>query len=219
MPDILKAVTVYTANFGNYDTVTAPMTQYPYIEYLLYTDSANDLVGWKQIVCHSTLSAVREARKRKVLSHIYTSTEYSIWHDGNIRLLVNPGALCDMLGDTDLLVFTHPYRDCVYEEAKACIELGKDGIETLARQTQQYRARGFPAHNGLCETSILVRRHSEMITRFNERWWAEIETGSHRDQVSFDYVIWEMGLRIKVLGGSIKQSPYLEHLGRHNVNV
>lgn len=213
---ILKAVTVYTANFGKYDAIYEPFASTPYVEHLLYTDNVTDVLGWKQTVCHPCLTPVREARKRKCLSHIYTDTGFSIWHDGNIRLLANPSTMIEMLGDMDLLAFTHPYRDCTYDEAGACIELGKAEVEILAAQTNRYIAEGFPAHNGLCETGLLVRRHSEAVVRFNEMWWTEIEAGSHRDQASFNYVAWKTGTKIKVLGGGLKRSPYLEYSGRHD---
>uniref|UniRef100_A0A6M3IT97 TOD1/MUCI70 glycosyltransferase-like domain-containing protein n=1 Tax=viral metagenome TaxID=1070528 RepID=A0A6M3IT97_9ZZZZ len=209
-------MTVYTANFGKYDAVPEPFGCFPHTEHLLYTDNVADVLGWKQAVCQARLTLVREARKRKCLSHIYADTEFSIWHDGNIRLLTSPSAMVEMLGDMDLLAFAHPYRDCAYDEAGACIELGKADAEILAAQTTRYIAEGFPTHNGLCETGLLVRRHSEAIIRFNEMWWAEIEAGSHRDQASFNYVAWKTGARIKVLSGGLKRSPYLEYSGRHD---
>jgi len=131
-------------------------------------------------------------------------------------LLANPIGLCEMLGDAELMVFSHPYRACLYDEADTCIKLGKEEREILNAQITAYRAEGYPPDNGLCETGLLIRRHTEAIIRFNEMWWAEIEAGSYRDQVSFNYAVWKTGIGFKMIAGSLKRSPILKYSGRHN---
>jgi hypothetical protein len=42
---------------------------------------------------------------------------------------------------------------------------------------------------------VILRRHTPAVAAFNEAWWAEIQAGSRRDQVSFTYVAWKLGLR------------------------
>ncbi len=216
MPTVLKVATVYTANFGDYDIVQEPKEKHPHAEYLLFSDRVVFLRGWRQIVSSPYLAAVREARKRKCLSHRHTDTEYSIWHDANIRLMTSPIRLCEMLGDSDIMAFSHPYRTCLYDEALACIELGKADREILDRQISMYKTAEYQSQNGLCETGLLVRRHTEALAKFNEAWWAEIETGSHRDQISFNYVAWKTGIKIKTIDGGLKRSPHVEYSGRHN---
>ena len=75
----------------------------------------------------------------------------------------------------------HRQRRCVYDEAVACIELGKDDPELIVRHVEAYRALGYPARNGLAELSVIVRRHTPRATRFFEAWWEEIRCGSRRD--------------------------------------
>ena len=41
---------------------------------------------------------------------------------------------------------------------------------------------------------MILRRHTDAIRRLNEAWWNEIVRGSRRDQLSFNYVAWKLGL-------------------------
>jgi hypothetical protein len=42
---------------------------------------------------------------------------------------------------------------------------------------------------------VILRRHTDAIRHLNEAWWNEIVRGSRRDQLSFNYVAWKLGLR------------------------
>ncbi len=46
----------------------------------------------------------------------------------------------------------------------------------------------------------LVWRHNEPdVAGVMENWWSEIEQGSRRDQLSFNYVAWKNGLQFKII--------------------
>ena len=47
---------------------------------------------------------------------------------------------------------------------------------------------------GLVEAPVILRRHTAAIRALNEAWWAELVRGSRRDQLSFNYVAWKLGL-------------------------
>jgi len=58
---------------------------------------------------------------------------------------------------------------------------------------------------------LIIRRHNELVKRFNERWWAEITRWSPRDQVSFPVVRREMPeVKINTITGDIRKHPYLD---------
>lgn len=59
----------------------------------------------------------------------------------------------------------------------------------------RYRAEGLPEDAGLIEAPVILRRHTDAIRRLNESWWGEIVRASRRDQLSFNYVAWKLGLR------------------------
>ena len=81
----------------------------------------------------------RDARMYKILSHMFVETDYSIWVDGNIFLLIDPKKLITSLGSNDIAVVRHPNRDCVYSEAEIILLGGLQATE-----------------NGLCYTRYIT---------------------------------------------------------------
>jgi len=152
---------------------------------------------------------VRNAKIHKVLAHEYLPNyDYSLWIDGSITLNVPVRDLIErFLGQADFAVFSHFARDCIYEEARVCRESGLDSASLIDSQVSSYRAQGYPAHAGLCELSILLRRHTAAVEAFNNAWWAEICRFSRRDQLSFNFVVRQLGLPLALLPQNLRVSP------------
>ena len=127
----------------------------------------------------------------KLHPHIFMS-EYDLtfWIDGSI-MLKNTAGLERVLGRHEMALFRHPDRDCAYDEAEVCANLGRDNPETIRKQMERYREAGFPQHQGLVATGGLLRRNTPALADFNRKWWKEIRAGSRRDQLSFNYVAWK----------------------------
>ena len=86
-------------------------------------------------------------------------------------------------------------RDCVYHELQTCWENGLDDHRILKERERTYRAEGMPAHSGLIEGHFMVRRHNDpALVRFGDRWLEHVLRYSRRDQVSFPYLVWRLGL-------------------------
>lgn len=145
----------------------------------------------------------RTARWHKANAHLlFPDAAVSLWCDGCLQLLVPPEVLfAEGAGGPDLMTFRHPQRTCVYLEAKACERFRKDHPQTMQAQVARYHAEGYPANNGLAETTCVLRRHGDRVEDFNRMWWAEMATGSLRDQLSFDYCCWRLKLPYGRLGG------------------
>jgi len=203
---MMPKLVVYTALYGNYDTLR-DQPHNPDVEYRCYGDTPQPSKTWKFIKQNRHQpTVVRDARRVKTLSHYYvTQCMYCTWMDTNLLLWDDPLKICEKyLKDADFALFRHPHRDCIYDEVRACIEYRKDKPEIMKRQVERYRAEGYPEHGGLASTGFLLRRQTEAVIRFNEMWWAEIENGSHRDQLSLPYVHWKTGLKFSVIPGSIR---------------
>lgn len=96
------------------------------------------------------------------------------------------------LDETPLYTRIHPGRNCIYDEAKAVVMLGKAPKSSVNEIVERYRAEGYPEHIGLAETCVLLRRHNYPRCRLiDEAWATEILLHSHRDQLSFNYVCWK----------------------------
>jgi hypothetical protein len=120
--------------------------------------------------------------------------EVTIWIDSSVTIL-RPDfeALClAELGDDDALFMRHPWRDCIYTEAKASQvpELDhKYGGMFVSDQMAAYREAGHPEHWGLIQSTVLVRRDNERTRVLNDQWWNEITYWSIQDQVSLPYLL------------------------------
>lgn len=133
----------------------------------------------------------RSAKYYKILSHrIFPGQAYSLWIDGSVRIEFDFAVeelVARYLRDHDLCIFDHPSRNCVYQEEEACRIQEKDDGNVMREQVERYRLRGYPAGAGMVEASVILRRHSPGVVRFNEAWWREVAAGSRRDQLSFNY--------------------------------
>jgi hypothetical protein len=141
---------------------------------------------------HEHTDPCRRAKYPKILAHkvLPVDTQYSMWIDGSIKL--NPGLdfkdlIATYLKDTDIAVMKHPERDCIFQEAQAIIDMGKDDAKTVLDYITRYSH--FPKNWGLGETGIVLRRHTKHIDALNEAWWEELENGSRRDQLSLPIVL------------------------------
>ena len=155
----------------------------------------------------------RQARAHKVLAHkVFNNCRYSLWIDGCLKLVdrnVN-GIMEKHLKNADICVFKHRRRNCIYEEVNACIEQKKDDKSTMINQVTKYLEEGYPANNGLAETTALLRRHNKATAEFNEMWWEEIKKGSLRDQLSFNYTAWKLGINYDIFPGNSISNPYFK---------
>lgn len=142
----------------------------------------------------------RNSRIQKILPHLYFNTEYSIYVDGNIRLLKTPEELIEKyLKDYDIAVYKHPTRDCLYDEATKCAVLGLDDVEVIIEQAKAYEDAGFAKHRGLAECGVIFRRHTDKVREFNEAWWAQWCRYSVRDQISFMYAADVVGIPVNII--------------------
>jgi len=142
----------------------------------------------------------RNSRIQKILTHKYIDSEYSIYIDGNIKLITSPEKLIEKyLKDCDLAVYKHPNRDCIYDEAMVCAKMGLDNAEVIIHQAKSYEDSGYGKHKGLAECGIIMRRHTKKVEEFNNAWWAEYCVHSRRDQISFMYAVDKVGIPINII--------------------
>lgn len=209
---------VYTAVAGGYDELKMPRHVSPSVDYICFTDREIENHGvWQQrYFDYLNIDPTRTARFVKLHPHIYLS-EYdaSMWLDANLVLKGDPEELFELSADWPIVAFTHPHRDCIYEEAREVIERGNlDREKLILSQMKRYKAAGFPEGFGLAETNVLIRRHNDQAVRdLMTLWWAEIVGGSRRDQLSFNYALWRTGLNYHALspkGVSVRNDPRFE---------
>jgi MoaA/NifB/PqqE/SkfB family radical SAM enzyme/quercetin dioxygenase-like cupin family protein len=204
----MKKIVVYTVITNNYDKLRNPSYIDQDVDYVCLTEQRvwfsliNNTVWQIKPLPRYRCDDVRRQRRAKILPHrFFPEYEYSVYVDGNIHIIGDVTQVLKRHGDPKILSFKHPDRDCIYAEGDECIALGKDEPATISGQLNQYRSEGYPAHGGLIEGNVLIRRHNDAeVKKVMEDWWQEVTTKSRRDQLSFNYVIWKNNSRYRVMG-------------------
>ena len=223
----MSRVAVYTAIFGPYDGLIA-QPKLPGFDFICFTDQRFKSNHWKIITCEPILSdPTRESRRYKINPHLFLSDyDISIYIDGNFLIKGDLLHLIESsLSSLNMAVFDHNQtedaRNCIYEEFDALVKLSeeghnKDSIELMNRQINSYKEANYPAQNGLISSGCLIRKHNEKeVIKTMEFWWNEIEKGSKRDQLSFNFSAWKTGLKFSVIDGNIRDNQWMVMLGKH----
>lgn len=165
----MSKITVYSSNVGNID---------------------NSVVHGQPVVLLSHdrffKSNRMRAKKFKVLPHFYFESEFTLWIDANVRLNKTKDYFLELLGDADVLIFLHPDREFVRQEAETLKLLDLDDediINEMVAKIDKLGGGGYP----LCSCRLILRRNNDQVRRACENWWAWISTGSFRDQLSFPF--------------------------------
>jgi len=213
-------IVVYTAIVNNYDTLKEPREVSPNCDYICFTDNLKLKSKVWQIrpLPESELDFTRQCREVKLRPHRYfPDYDYSIYIDGNVEIVGDMEELLDKYLILKGAVFTtleHQARCCVYDEARACIEKGKDDEEIINKQVAEYKKLGFPEKYGLFETPVLIRKHNDPnVIQVMEEWWQEVSHKSKRDQLSLDFVLWKNKLRRQTFG-KINESSFLTYFSK-----
>lgn len=163
--------------------------------------------GWEKI----ELTKVNEETPRyiKTLAHRFVdldSTDYIVWADATFLLKGGLRDYCDThLKNSDIALYTHPKRDCIFRESIVLNDSAKLSPEQHEKREVQmgwYRTC-VPKSAGLWATGILLRRPTAAAIAFGERWWDHIHRGCIRDQLSFPVVLRETGTACATIDGSV----------------
>ena len=227
-------VAIYTAIFGAYDDPKPTLRQSVPTDFYLFSDRQTERApGWRVEVIappappHPRMQAKwfrmhphklfpsGRARPRRRL-HRY---DFTIWLDASMTITsanFAREAIAAAAGH-ELACFGHPWRDCIFEEAKASIAMPhKYGSQDIAAQARAYREQGHPEHGGLFATGLLVR--STRATRqpeLDEAWWRENVLWTYQDQLSLPVVPHRAGASCAVIAGDIYRNPWFRYTHHH----
>ncbi len=214
------SLVVYTAITGQYDRLRDPPEDIRGAEdWIGFMDSAHSPTFWQiRPLARRGDDPCRNAKAYKILSHEYfPDVQYSLWVDGSIEFVM-PFAVRELIAylhDADIAIFEHRLRHCLYQEACACIQQSLDDPELIYQQMFRYTRAGYPANAGLVEATVILRRHSPRVREFNNLWWEEIQNGSRRDQLSFNYVAWKTGIKYNLFPGRLDKNGLFRRHRHH----
>lgn len=213
----MKAV-IYTAICGGYDELRPALAQVGVdCEYVAFTDGTlPEDRGWKiRYLPGDAVSPRLLSRLPKAAPQWFFTADdvrWAIWVDGSVEIKSESFAadLIALMADHPLGAWAHPQRDCIYAEAAVCQPLRKYQGYDLLGQVADYRAEGFPEHDGLLGCTVLVwdMLHPDQA-ELAERWWREQERYGTMDQLSLPVILWRMGLGVTRLPHGLWLNPWL----------
>jgi len=204
---------------GGYDELYEPLEVSEDAEYVYFTDVPRQSETWEiRQVAPRFKDPCLAAKIYKLLPHNYfPDTELTLWIDASIELLVDPFRIVrEFLPEgKDIALFAHPHRDCMYAEAKTCIEMHKGDPKSLRRQVSKYHRAQYPEHYGLYACMFLLRRNNPAMNRFNEQWWSELVGESLRDQISYAATALMLQPKTCIIPGDPFNSTHLFRIHPH----
>lgn len=145
----------------------------------------------------------RNAKIYKILPHLFLpGYDYYFWHDATHSLEADPEEVIEKyLSSSDIAVFNHPERNCLYEEGKLVKKIGFDHSNLIEDQLAFYTDMCYPKNNGLYELSCRVQRNTELTQTMGLMWWEQICMFSSRDQISFPFVCNRLNITPTIIPG------------------
>lgn len=220
---------IYTAVVGNYDEIKQPQVVDGRFDYILFSNDINEKrIGVWQVKPIPYHNPIQTKIARWVKTHpeeLLSEYEASLWIDSNIIIIhsvVYERFIEHYSSDTLVSTMRHAFRNCVYDEMFMILCCGFEHENVTLKWGKMLRKEGYPKNNGLCETGVFFRRHSDKkVKEFDRIWWSIIDRYSRRDQYSVNYSLWKTGLNWSYFisrDETVYTSSYLTHV-EHKGNV
>jgi hypothetical protein len=199
-------VAVYTCVTNGYDVILAPKAFTEGVDYLCFNDGSILVpAGWSDIKLFDQYSGRDANRYIKILPHLNADlSEYdlTIYVDGSIEVVGDLTKLIKEVSESssEIFLYEHPRRSCVYQEARACIEGMKAPIFATSHLLSKFRKEGMPKNSGLFEGGVIVRKKSNDINSLMQAWWNAYQSGVKRDQLALVYAMFKSGMAVQSLG-------------------
>ena len=198
-------IVVYTCITNGYDKLNEIEKKENNIDYICFTDDKSLTSNtWNIVLINEKLNDLTHVKKQrfiKINPHLFLSEyDISIWIDGNMSIIGDINELLKTHDESFMTTLQHPYTNCIYVEAKKCSNTKDSAFKIFKQVFMRYFLEKYPKDNGLIESRIIIRNHNdENCKKLMSDWWNEVRDYSHRDQLSFNYVLWKNKLNIKLI--------------------
>lgn len=196
---------VYSILLDDYDIISTFAKQKDF-KYFLFSDEKYKNTNWTIIsfpkLKKNKISKIKMTRYIKLFPHLFFKDyELSIYIDASyvINGDLNELLLRVLNPSFDLYLLQHPERSRIFQEFSAVIYYKKEKKKIVNLVKKRYKEKNFPDNLALTENCIIIRRHNNKnIIKLMKAWWNEIKKYSYRDQLSLNYAIWKLNLKIKI---------------------
>jgi len=205
--NIINKITIVTAAYiGNErdNVILSPQNTYDNVEYIVYTnDPTLNVHPWKTIVDTSIDGMRMSARHKKTqLAKLHPDSTYYMWIDSYFRINSDPNELIKKyLANHDIVVLPHPERNNIIEEANVLLQWQLEQSNGIQKQIEFYYKEQY-VPTSLYETGIMIQRNTRKIRHMQDLWWTQLQDYCIRDQISFPYVTWKLGIGINTFPGT-----------------
>ena len=162
-------IAIVTASIGT-NSLLEPVS-FDGVDYHAFVDYEDDDTSWIKhpVIPFSTDPKYKNRRNAKVFKILpfafFPDYDFYFWVDSTHILEVDPREVIDTyLKDSDVAVFKHPYRDCIYIEGEFVKDIGFDHANLLEDQLAFYKDMCYPDHNGLYELPARVLTKYQLDT-------------------------------------------------------
>ena len=209
---------IYTVLTGNYDKLEQPRAVDSSYDYVCFTDkTGRDGVWQLREIPFASDSPIVRARWAKLHPHaLLPEYDLSVFMDANLciasPIFYDQVAACK----APLALLEHPQRDCVYEELRYCYLKDKISTTVAFSQWKKLKEMGMPAHAGLYETNVVLRRHNlPEVAALDQLWWELLlDSGGTRDQLALTPALYRLGMEPVLLLGpglNARNVPYIRY--------
>ena len=195
---------IYSVLIGEYDQINSFQKQKDF-DYFLFSDKNYNNTNWtilpipKKFLTFN-LSIYKITRFIKIFPHLFFKNyELSIYIDASFNII---GDLDDLLlriltPKYSMYSIQHPERNKIFHEFSAVLDWKKENKSIVNLVKNRYIKEKFPDNLRLTENCIIIRKHNnKQIINLMEEWWKEVKLYSYRDQLSFNYVMWKIGMKV-----------------------
>jgi hypothetical protein len=203
-------IAVITTSVGSNKPV-APIIQKNNIDYHAFLSEdlfQSNIEGWNKHKCsdftiYKDFKDRRNAKVCKILPFCFLPQyDYFVYIDSGHVLIKDPEEIIqNYLKDTDIAVFKHPERNCVYKEGEEIKKIEYDLKELVDQQLNFYKEVNYPEGNGLYELPARIQRNTKDMQTMSLTWWELICKFSSRDQLSFPYACYKHNIKPSILPG------------------
>lgn len=217
-------VAIYTCIVGGYDQLCEPIFANDGYDFFVFSDKKLKSNVWKSKEIPEKIQKLNDKTliNRYLKMHpseFFPEYDYAVYIDGNVCIVSDISSLISVADDgkVGFAMHRHVTRECIYEEAEACILYGKGNPQNLKKQIARYKKDGFPIKFGMLEATVIIfNLKSKECQVIMSEWWNEfLKSHSKRDQIALPYVLWKNGYKILDvgnLGNNVYKNPKFQVL-------
>lgn len=228
----MKKVAVYTTIFGGYDNLQPVVKQSVQADYYCITDDAKRIKTepldeakferWNIVQVEQPRKDLHPRLRAKWYKIFpweckeLSGYEVVIFIDGDVNVK-SPDMVTYFLKNlkSDILLFKHPFRKCIYNEYHASTGMVKYQQEDMTSQVNYYRSF-HPAGAGLFACGVIIRKHTPRIRELMMSWWHENIKFTWQDQLSLPVVCRVHRIVPDVFPDELYKNPYFKVMPHAN---